>query len=245
MKSIIFVIFLIISKTNLSFNVNSRKNNSNIYLKRKLQINSKYIITAKAKGKKGDIIQFINSNKPNNVYINNSTNSKGSINKITLEEDGEINIKMVWNSGTTDFYRMFADCNKLISIDLSNYNTKGVTSYSHTFVNCTSLEFINTTNINMESTIYLNGMFKNCHSLKRLDLRNIKAPNVIDMSVTFSECSSLTSLDLSYFNAPKLKDFSTDYITLRNCVSLFLNLSNFYGDSITNFNGFFFNCNTS
>ncbi len=95
MSSIIFVIFLIISKFNLSFDSNSRKNNSNIYLLRKLQTNSNYIITAKARGKKGDNIQFINNNKPNNVYINDSTDSKGSINTITLEEDGEINIKMV------------------------------------------------------------------------------------------------------------------------------------------------------
>ena len=233
---------------NISLLGKTKANNSSIKKHRKLQINSKYIIIAKAKGQKGETIKFIKNQKPNNVYINNSSNSKGSINSITLDEDGEITIKMVWNKGPTYLYQMFGYCNKIISLDLSDFETKGVTTFSHMFVECSSLEYVNFPNINMNSANEFDGMFKNCKSLKRLDLPNLNAPKVSNMGLAFGGCYSLTSIDLSNFYAPKMTKFALNnpnYVVFKSCVSLFINMSHFNAESITNFNLLFDNCKTS
>ena len=60
---------------------------------------------------------------------------------------------------------MFYDCNSLISLDLSNFNTQNVTNMCW--------------------------MFRDCNSLISLDLSNFNTQNVTDMYAMFSGCKSL------------------------------------------------------
>ena len=75
--------------------------------------------------------------------------SKGSINSITLDEDGEITVTMVWNTGIRNLNKMFGYCDKVTYIDFSYFDAVDVTSFSHTFVSCSSLKYVNLTNINI------------------------------------------------------------------------------------------------
>ena len=73
---------------------------------------------------------------------------------------------------------MFSDCNSLVNLNLSSFNTLNVTN--------------------------TNGMFYNCRSLTSLDLSNFDTSNVTTMNAMFYGCSSLVTLDLSNFNTSKV-----------------------------------------
>ena len=98
---------------------------------------------------------------------------------------------------------MFADCNSLISLDLSNFNTQNITDMS--------------------------SMFSNCKSLKSLDLSNFNTQNVIDMSCMFSSCNSLTSLNLSNFDTQNVTDMSSMFY---NCNSLIFKIIKIINNNI-------------
>ena len=48
---------------------------------------------------------------------------------------------------------MFADCNSLISINLSNFNTQNVTNMSNMFYKCKSLTSLDLSNFNTQNVI--------------------------------------------------------------------------------------------
>jgi len=75
---------------------------------------------------------------------------------------------------------MFWECNSLISLDLSNFNTQ---------------------NINMSF------MFHNCKSLISLDLSNFNTQNVTNMSGMFSCCKSLIKENIITKDDQILKEF--------------------------------------
>ena len=58
-------------------------------------------------------------------------------------EIGQYTIKFVFNKLLTNISFLFAECNQLISIDLSNFNTKYIWNIQGIFSNCHSLKNIN------------------------------------------------------------------------------------------------------
>ena len=54
---------------------------------------------------------------------------------------------------------MFYKCNKLLSIDLSNFNTNNVTNMSDMFRNCSSLTSLNLSNFNTNNVTNMSFMF--------------------------------------------------------------------------------------
>ena len=70
---------------------------------------------------------------------------------------------------------MFQDCKNLISVDLSNFNTKDVTSMSMTFYGCSSLTSLDLSNFNTSKVSSMESMFRGCSSLTSLDLSNFDA----------------------------------------------------------------------
>ena len=86
---------------------------------------------------------------------------------------------------------MFADCNSLIALNLSNFNTQNVTNMSNMFYKCNSLTSLDLSNFNTQNVINMSCMFYYCNSLKSLDLSNFNTQNVTDMSYMFSNCNSL------------------------------------------------------
>ena len=67
---------------------------------------------------------------------------------------------------------MFQQCNELISLDLSNFNTSKVTDMGWMFFNCNKLEYLNILNFNIKDNCntknIINNIKNNC---------NIKANN--------------------------------------------------------------------
>ena len=62
---------------------------------------------------------------------------------------------------------MFYNCNSLINLDLSNFNTQDVADMSYMFYWCKSLTILNLSNFNTQNVINMRFMFFYCNSLKK------------------------------------------------------------------------------
>ena len=104
-----------------------------------------------------------------------------------------------------DMSDMFADCQKLSSLDLSKFNTEKVTNMSSMFEDCLELSSLDLSNFNTKEVKHMNSMFRGCSALTSLDLSNFNTEKVESMGNMFEGCSALTSLDLSNFNTKKVR----------------------------------------
>ena len=94
---------------------------------------------------------------------------------------------------------MFAYCNSLESLNLSNFNTQSSASFLSMFRNCFNLKFLNLSGMVTNKGINFGNMFYNCYSLKSLEISHFETGNILRASYMFYNCSSLTSLNLSNF----------------------------------------------
>ena len=97
---------------------------------------------------------------------------------------------------------MFENCESLISLDLSNFNTQNVTDIRYMFSNCKSLILLNLSNFNTQNVTEMRYIFSNCYSLISLDLSNfnIKNHNNINNDNIFDNCNSLSFKTIKKLN---------------------------------------------
>ena len=62
---------------------------------------------------------------------------------------GKYTFKIISKRPLININYMFMDCNKLLSIDLSNFNTNNITNMSSMFSGCSSLTSLNLSNFNI------------------------------------------------------------------------------------------------
>ena len=198
------------------------------------------------------------------IYINNKKIDFTYTYK--FYEIGQYTIKFVFNKVLTNISCLFAQCNKLTTIDLSHLNTKYIWNIKGMFCYCISLKDINLSNFNTKTVRDVSYIFYGCRSLTTLDLSNMNTKSVRDMSNMFYEYSSLISLQfINYYNnntidmgsmfsdcfvinsplfvTDNVKDMSWMFY---NCSSLSsLNLSNFTVKNDTKLAKIFFGINKS
>ena len=120
---------------------------------------------------------------------------------------------------------MFLGCKRLLSINLSNFNTDEALYMNSLLKGCSSLEEINLSNIYTYNVKNISSLFYGCSSLKEVDLSNFNTYNVKDMSCLFYGCSSLKKIDLSNFNTHNVTEMLRMF---QGCSSLIsLDLSSF------------------
>ena len=143
-----------------------------------------------------------------------------------------LNLSNFNTQNVTNMSYMFYYCKSLTNLNLSNFNTKNVTDMSHMFSNCDSLKDLNLSNFNTQNVTNMSDMFYNCHQLPNLNLLNFNTQKVTDMSYMFWCCNSLKDLDLSNFNTQNVISMNDMFYY---CFSLTnLNLSNFNTQNVTN-----------
>ena len=115
---------------------------------------------------------FFNNYKPCEVKINGNPKN---INNSYVFDSESITI-ITWNININSTKEMFSNCDKIIEIDLSNFDTSQVKD--------------------------MNSMFFQCRDLILLNLSNFDTSQVTDMGFMFS--SAISSLDLSNFDTSKV-----------------------------------------
>ena len=71
-------------------------------------------------------------------------------------------------SEVTNMYCMFYNCNKLTSLDLSNFDTEKVTNMKSMFQNCSGLTTLDLSTFNTPNLSVMNFMFRHCTSLRTI-----------------------------------------------------------------------------
>ncbi len=98
---------------------------------------------------------------------------------------------------------MFANCYKLTSIDVDNFNTSQVISAQNMFAGCSKLESLNLSGFDMgclsDGWNPMGGLLQNCIELKLLYTPNKMGICVIDLPNTFTDgVDEITSFDSMY-----------------------------------------------
>jgi len=92
------------------------------------------------------------------------------------------------------------NCDKIIYVDLSHFDSSALKRTNSMFYKCTSIQSINFTNFDTSLVEDMNSMFYNCYALVSLDISNFNTSLVTDMGGMLSKCYELVSLDLSNFD---------------------------------------------
>ncbi len=91
---------------------------------------------------------------------------------------------------------MFSRCNMLTSLDLTPLDTTLVTNMSSMFSGCTQIINPDTTLLDMSSVTDIGGMFQNCTNLETIDFSHLTQP-LTAVNSLLSGCSSLITANLS------------------------------------------------
>ena len=195
--------------------------NTNI---RYLQSENENYITLVANGPMDNVRIFGNSfnQLPYEIYINNS--SVPSAKQVNLIEEGENTIKLKWNSKLTSCNNMFNQCNNLLSIDISHFDSSKINGVEYMFNNCEKVKFINLTNFNPPYVNTLWDFIHNCKALTSIDMTNCNIPSA-SYRYAFITSSSLISLDLSNWRPKNLEKI--DYFIPYSGNLILLDISNF------------------
>ena len=102
-----------------------------------------------------------------------------------FEKEGKYSIKFIFNKLLKNTNNLFNSCNNIISLDLSNFDTKNVIEMRKMFSDCISLTSLNLLGLNTINVTKMDNMFSNCLSLNELNLSSLQTDNVIDMFSMF------------------------------------------------------------
>ena len=151
-------------------------------------------------------------------------------------------IKYIFKNHLTKLDYMFYNCDSLIDLDFSNFNTENVTNMEYMFFYCTSLTNLNISNFNTKKVTNMKSMFYKCSSLSSLNLSNFNTENVTNMENMFSNCESLQALNLSNFNTKNVTKMSSMFYW---CDKLtYLNVQNFNTLNVTDMESMFSSCHS-
>ena len=115
-------------------------------------------------------------------------------------------------------YDLFFDCQNLIDIDLSNFETDNLKNMSNMFYNCSKIEKLDLSNFDTRRVTNMSGLFYGCEELTSL---NLFYPNANDEK---NLINLIYSMILNYH--PKLNN-SLNLLLLQHYVLLKAQLKNF------------------
>lgn len=173
------------------------------------------------------------------------------------------------SSKCTSMAQMFQSCERLISLDLTGWDTSGVTAFNNAFYNCFALVEIKgiedfdltaaTTTAGMFTTNRVlnfdiskwetssaltncSTMFSSCCNVKTLDLSGFNTTNVTTFSGMFNGCENLESINLSSFTiSDKTTSLSNMFIYCRHLKNIIRN-KNWNTSNVTTFEAMFQEC---
>ena len=187
------------------------------------------------------------------------------------DSGGEYEIKLVFNKKITNCSHMFANCENIIRIDLSSFDSSQVTNMNYMFGKCFNLEEIDLSNLDTSKVIDMSYLFNKCKALKKLifpdsfstinvenmsfmfhfckDLEEINFPpsfvtkKVKSMEAMFLRCYNLNKLDLRNFETKEVINLGNMFEDCTQLKDLIINMDKFKTDNVTHMQKMFSNCN--
>lgn len=150
------------------------------------------------------------------------------------------NIENLRTLSCTTMFQMFFYCQKLTSINVSEFDTRNVTNLSYMFYNCSTVTTLNVNNWNTSNVTNMSYMFNNCKSLTSLDVSNWNSSKVTNIVSMFANCSTLRNINMSGFDTSNVTKMNGAFM---NCSSLTtLDVSNWNTSNVTNMTNMFNQC---
>ena len=167
-------------------------------------------------------------------------------NYFTPNEEGIYKIKIIITIKMINCSYMFYECNKIINIDFSNFDTSNTTNMNSMFYGCNSLESLaGISKWNTNNVTDMSYMFSGCDSLESLpDISKWNTNNVNNFKCMFYDCNSLESLpDISKWNTNNVNNFKCMFYDCNSLESL-PDISKWNINNATNLSYFFYGCNS-
>ena len=121
----------------------------------------------------------------------------------------KVDFSGVDTSEATDFISFFSGCKSLKTLDnLDCLDVSAAISLNNMFQSCTKLVSLDLSSFNTGNVTDMSGMFELCRSLRELNLSSFDTRNCSDMGGMFSGCTSLQKLDLANFDMSSVTDVS-------------------------------------
>lgn len=135
-----------------------------------------------------------------------------------------IEIEGIENLNTTEVVNMdymFANCNKLETVDLSHFDTGNVTSMQLMFDQCKNLKALDLSGFDTHSLKYTYRMF-GYSGITQLDLSSWETSNLVDVYSMFAGCEDLVYLNLSSFNTSHVTNMNNFCVGCKSLTTLVL-----------------------
>lgn len=184
--------------------------------------------------------------KPNESVANSyRTDTDGALRYVNIENCSFANVTSLqylfyYNYGLQELYiphdigtkctitqGMFQNCERLVFLDLTGWNTSNITNFSAMFSGCTSLcEIVGIENFNFTKATNLSSMFTTCRMLNNLDTSKWQTTTALTSCASmFSGCMNIKSLDLSGFVTDNVTTFANMFTSCSSLVEI--DLTNF------------------
>ena len=157
-------------------------------------------------------------------------------------EIGEYEIKFIFTKKIKNLSYLFRDCQNIISIDLSSFDTSESTNMKYMFGKCINLEEINLNNLNTSNVIDMSYMFNKCKKLKNIKFpKSFNIQKVENMSFMFHQCQYLSSIEFpSSFDKNNLKNICALFGKCYNLTKI--DLSNLKTENVDDMSYMFEDC---
>ena len=194
-------------------------------------------------------------------YIKRSHNAPSlNANAVNVEaEDSDYAIKLWHNLADETVYyyteseyiylnedsaNMFTSCDcgngrlkKILSIDLSSFNTENVAHMRNMFSNLYSIKTLDVSHFDTKNVIDMSYMFDGAENLEVLDVSSFNTENVVDMAYMFYKLRSLQTLNLINFDTKNVTDMHKMFAGMYYLTDL--NISSFNTGKVTDMSGMF------
>lgn len=187
-----------------------------------------------------DLPEKVISGTASDVFAYKLGGENGTSYGVAPDASGKWSIPAAKFDGITNMSKMFNNCLRLTSLDLSNINTENVTDMSEMFNGCQSLASINLCGWDTKNVSNMSRIFEGCNSLISLSLRGWDTSNVINMKWMFNGCNSLTSLDLSGWDTSCVINMICMFSMCHSLTTL--DVSHFDTSNVTDMTDMFYRC---
>lgn len=154
-------------------------------------------------------IDIVNKSDAKNVDLTMiSPRNETNLSKLFFKNDKLVSVDVSnWNiSKVTDFTQAFSLMHNLETIDLSKWDTSNVVNFFAMFDEGYKIKTLDVSNWNTRSAKNMEWIFCRCSSLTTLDVSNWDTSNVTNMLSMFNECTSLTTLDVSNWDMTNVEN---------------------------------------
>ena len=142
------------------------------------------------------------------VHIKGKINTSG----LKLQYNDSFDYAGDGNEGPTSGYGlafMFNDCNALVSIDLSQFNTTNASDMKRMFAGCTSLTEIDVSGFDTSNVRSMYWMFRKGYKITDVDLSSFDTSNVENMAGMFTAATGVKTVTFGEnFDTTKVHNYS-------------------------------------